>query len=245
MPAIGCGRADIGGAGRVLDECAGLEQVGSSAAAGGNAETGAAARQREACDRRRRQPVVGAGRHAVNAAGGGAGSGDRIAVGGLAAAEARAPRSPARFECRCTRRSLRFQAECFTIRTAEGDAGVGVRDIALIGKSRCARFAEAAVGGRDIGDRGHELRHRVHHGRLHRGGDRAGGLRQPRRGQPAIDQRNAAIAVEVVDQRVADGLLVAVQAAAGRRDEAQRQIEIGVVAVVAQARLECLTANWC
>ena len=53
MPPIGRGRADIGGAGRVLDECAGLEQVGSPAAAGGDAEAGAAAGQRKACDRRR------------------------------------------------------------------------------------------------------------------------------------------------------------------------------------------------
>ena len=36
----------------MLDECAGLEQVGSSAAAGGDAEIGAAAGQREAGDRR-------------------------------------------------------------------------------------------------------------------------------------------------------------------------------------------------
>ena len=72
MPAVGDGRADIGGAGRVLDECAGLEQVGSTAAAGGDAEIGTAAGQREPGDRCRRKPVVCAGRDAKNAAGGGA-----------------------------------------------------------------------------------------------------------------------------------------------------------------------------
>ena len=46
------------------------------------------------------------------------------------------------------------------------------------------------------------------------------------------------VRVEEIDQRVADVLLVAVEAAARRRDEVQRQIEIGVVGVVAQAGLE-------
>ena len=73
---------------------AGLEQVGTSGAGSVDAEIGAAAGERKAGNRKRREPIVGADRGAVDAAGRAVRSQRRIAVGGLRSAEARRPDAP-------------------------------------------------------------------------------------------------------------------------------------------------------
>ena len=91
LPAIGQRAGDIGLAGRVAHEGAGLEQVGAAAAAVRHAEAGAAAGQRKARDGVWREEIIRAGGDAEDAAGAGVRSERRIAVGGLRAAEAGAP----------------------------------------------------------------------------------------------------------------------------------------------------------
>ena len=68
----------------------------------------------------------------------------------------------------------------------------------------------------------------------------AGDLRQAGRRQRAEHHRNAAGGVEEIDAcALADVLLVDVEAAVlGARSESQREIEIGVVGVVAEARVK-------
>ena len=65
----------------------------------------------------------------------------------------------------------------------------------------------------------------------------AGGLRQPGRGQAAEHQRDAAGAVEEIDERVADVVWLPLRVP-GAGVEGQSQIEIDVVGVVAERGLE-------
>ena len=148
-----------------------------------------------------------------------------VALGGLRTAKAGRPHAPA-WVVSVAERRLAI------------DRGIGVplargtrpvrRSIeaqakALFREWRCAGFAAAARRER-IGHHAHELRHRVERGLLRSCGGLAGNLRQPGARQPAERQRNAAGAVEEIDQRVADALLIDVQGAAGRRGEVQREI---------------------
>ena len=73
-------------------ERAGLEQVGPSAAAVGDAEAGGAAGRRKTGNRKRREAIVGAYRGAGDAAGRAIRSQRRAAIGDLRAAEAGRPR---------------------------------------------------------------------------------------------------------------------------------------------------------
>ena len=95
LPAIGQRAGEIGPAGIVADEGAGLEQVGTAGADIGDAEIGAAAGQREAGHRERREAIVGADRRAGDAAGRTVRSECGVAVGRLRAAKACRPHAPA------------------------------------------------------------------------------------------------------------------------------------------------------
>ena len=88
----------------------------------------------------------------------------------------------------------------------------------------------------------HELRHGVERGLLRSGRGLARNLAEAGRRQRAEHQRDTARSVEEIGQRVADGLLIAVEAAAEvrarRGREIQREVQEGILGVVAQAGLE-------
>ena len=114
-------------------------------------------------------------------------SGHRIAVGGLAAAEARGPHAPALGRrvgivgaLHRSRHGRRARCPC---RVAVRSIGVGGRSFGEFRRA-CARIDRVAASGDErIGHHAHELCHRVERGLLCRGGSLAGDLRQSRRGQ--------------------------------------------------------------
>jgi hypothetical protein len=74
-----------------------------------------------------------------------------------------------------------------------------------------------------IGHHADELVHRVDRGLLGAGGDLAGDLGQAGGSEAAVQQRDAAVAVEIADDRSGDVLLVDRKALARRRNECQRE----------------------
>ena len=118
---------------------------------------------------------------------------------------------------------------------------IGIRGVGFFGELRRRARAThriAAPGDERIGQHAHELIHRIEGGLLRSRRHFAGDLRQARRRQPAEHQRNAAVGIEETDDRVGGTLLIGVEAAARRRDEVQREIQIRIVAVVTQTGFE-------
>ncbi len=104
LPAIRQRATKVGRSNCVLDERAGLKEIGSAGAGAGHAEIGTAARERKAGDGRWREAIVGAHGPAEHAAGRAIRSQRRIAVGGLRPAKTRRPYAPALLERRWRRR---------------------------------------------------------------------------------------------------------------------------------------------
>ena len=102
------------------------------------------------------------------------------------------------------------------------------------GRTAACANAFAAPADKRIGHHAHELCHGVDGGLLRANSGFARDLAQPCRGQCRESQRNAAGGIEEIGQRIADIGLVAVEAAGD--SEAELEVEIGVVGVVAQAR---------
>ena len=242
LPAIGGGGDDVGRSCGVAYESASLEKVGSSASQSiGDRKIGSAAGECEAGDGARRQQIIGASGDAEYAAGCRIRSQSRVALGGLRTAKTGRPHAPAWVVSVADRRLAVDRGVGVTLasgkrlirRSIDAQAKALLRE-----KRRACAGIEAATRRVGIAHYPHELCHRVERGLLRSNSALAGNLGQPGGRQTAEHQRNAAGAVEEIDQRVADALLIAVQAAAGRRDEIQREIQIGIVGIVAQARLE-------
>lgn len=107
--------------------------------------------------------------------------------------------------------------------------GIGHRFIGIGHRTRCAL---ATAGGEGIGQLRHEDVHDIERGLLAAGGEFAGDLRQALCIQRAESQRYAAGAIEEIGQRTADIGLIAAQTTG--HAEAERQVEIDIVGVIAQ-----------
>ena len=217
-----------------------LEQVGAAAAAVRHAEAGAAAGQRKARDGVWREEIIRAGGHAEDAAGAWCWIRASYCRRWFGSRRSRPPthssaRQRARPPAPCCRqqRKPRARSWCAACRMRHRHSRWNP-----LRHKRAHSCHHRAAGAERVGHDAHELGHGLERGLLRCRRGLAGGLGQAARRERAVDDRNAAIAVEVADDGVADGVLIAAQAAARRRDEAQHQIEVGVGGVVAQRRMD-------
>ncbi len=238
LPAIGQRSQKIRRTDGVPHEGAGLEQVGTASAAARNAEVRSAAGECKARDGIGRETVVGADRGAENAAGGAVGATHRITVGGLRSAVTGSPYAP-------TLRQGIGHDRRFTVNRgigvplgdgalALGCVGTGVAHISKL-RSAGRRRRSSTVTAAHVGHRAQKLCHRIEGGLLRAGRSLAGSLCQSRGRQRAVHHGNAARGVEEMRERVADPLLVPIEAGGNR--EIQSEVEIGVAGIATESSL--------